>query len=83
MTDEVKNVDEVKEITRALIRIVYRSGHVYEGWFDKMKVEYSNGDLVNLSWAPSPSNQDKFLFVGIKDIESITQLDAYIVAGEA
>lgn len=55
------------------IRINYRSGHQYTGWFTEFKTESASGKLTSLRY--SQSDKSKFIFIGIHDIESIVQLE--------
>lgn len=77
--NDVQEVVATETIVRALVRIVYKSGFVYEAWFDKMEVQEKDGKIVSMSWKPSPSNQDRILSIGVESIESIVQLDAVAV----
>lgn len=75
----MNDVQATETITRALVRIVYKSGYVTESWFDKMEVQEQAGKIVSMSWKPSPQNQERILSIGVENIESIVQLDAISV----
>lgn len=55
------------------VRINYKSGHQYTGWFTQFKVETTSGKLTSLSY--KQSDKSNFIFIGIHDIESDVQLE--------
>ena len=55
------------------IRINYKSGHQYTGWFTEFKIESASGKLTSLSY--KHSEKSNFIFIGIHDIESIVQVE--------
>ena len=68
----MNDVVDTKGTTQYKVRINYRSGHQHTGWFSEFKVEHAGGKVTSVSYRSADSTQ--FLFVGIDDIESITQL---------
>lgn len=59
-----------------LVQINYKSGNSVKLWFSKFElIMNTNGEITELKWELTHPNTS-VLFVGIKDIESIIQLDA-------
>ena len=52
------------------VRINYKSGHSYTGWFDDLNVKKEEGNLSEISWVCS-YNKDHFIYIGLDNIESI------------
>lgn len=57
-----------------LVQINYKSGQSIKAWFDKFDVKHQGGDLTSLSWTVSGGNNERILFIGMDNIESIVQL---------
>lgn len=83
--NDVTNVTENVPTHRPefLVQIVYKSGHIYTGWFEKLETKTTGGKITEISWALAPSNPHKIVHMGLDDIESILQLEDRIVPIEA
>lgn len=56
-----------------LVQISYRSGQVYKGLFSKFNIKV-DGEARLTNVEATHADGDRFLFLGIRDIESIVQL---------
>lgn len=55
------------------IQINYKSGHQIVRWFEKFKVDTKQGDVVGYEYTLA-DGQERILYLGLSNIESIEQL---------
>lgn len=56
-----------------LVRINYKSGASFEGWFDEFELNHEASDVTSVRWKLS-DNQQNIPFMGTNSIESVVQL---------
>lgn len=76
-------VDATTHRPEFLVQIVYKSGYIYTGLFEKLETKTTGGKITEISWTLAPSNPHKVIHMGMDDIESIFQLEGRIVPVEA
>lgn len=72
MNDAVET-NEVQHLF--LVRINYKSGNSFEGWFSKFDTKARGAQIESVTWKLAPNSRQQLIHVGVDDIESIVQLD--------
>ena len=58
-----------------LIRIIYKSGYVQDGWYESFSFNTNLGGLKKIEWTICPGHF-KPLIIGVEEIAAVYQLDA-------
>lgn len=57
------------------VRIVFKSGYVYEDWFYSFNTKRNGSDLVEISWQLVDGSNKQIVFISCDEIAAVIQLE--------